>query len=173
MTASNSNKRGLWTGTSAERDALTAADGLLLGDEFWDTAGGKAWWDGAAWRGYTTNGAAHVLEQAAIPGSDATNDVQVTENRFDFIRTTANLLVKTGSGLVHTLTFACTDAAPTAGSITIYDNTSAAGDILHTEVIDSTTFFRSFTVTLDAEVTNGIYASFTTTADVAVGVSYR
>lgn len=91
-----------------------------------------------------------------------------------FIHTlkTADALVKTGGGVLHTLTFSCNDAAPTAGSIIVYDNTAESGTILYSETF-TTTAFRGFSVLLDISFTTGLYVGFTTTADVNCVVSYK
>jgi hypothetical protein len=85
---------------------------------------------------------------------------------------TADALIKSGPGFLHTLTISCNDAAPTAGSVIVYDNTAESGTILYSETF-TTTAFRGFTVTLDVEFSTGLYIGFTTTADVNVVASYR
>lgn len=80
--------------------------------------------------------------------------------------------IKASAGFVHAVTISQNDAAPTAGTIDIYDNTSAAGTKIFTWTL-TTAVFVPFTVVLDVSVANGIYLDFTTTADVAVAVSYR
>lgn len=80
-------------------------------------------------------------------------------------RCLVDTLVKTGGGKLHTLTFSCNDAAPTAGSIDVYDNTSAAGTKVYSETF-TTTAFRGYSVILDCKFDNGLYVDFTTTADV-------
>lgn len=83
----------------------------------------------------------------------------------------ADALVKAGSGTIHTVTFTCNDAAPTAGSIIVYDSLTEAG----TQVLNhtfTTTPFVPFSVILDVGVTNGIFVGFSTTNDVNVTVSY-
>lgn len=85
---------------------------------------------------------------------------------------TADTAVKSGAGVLHTLTFSCNDAAPTAGTIIVYDNTAESGTILYSETFD-TTHFRGYTVTLDVTFATGLYVGFTTTADVNCTVSYR
>jgi hypothetical protein len=84
----------------------------------------------------------------------------------------ADTLVKTGSGVLHTITFSCNDAAPTAGSIIVYDKTTEAAPIIYSETF-TTTAFRGFSVTLDIEFSTGLYVGFTTTADINCVVSYR
>jgi hypothetical protein len=87
------------------------------------------------------------------------------------INVAADALVITGKGVIHSLTFSCNDAAPTAGSIIVYDNTAESGTILYSETF-TTTAFRGYTVTLDRPFETGIYVGFTTTNDVNCVVSY-
>ncbi len=84
---------------------------------------------------------------------------------------TADGLVKSGSGTIHTITVTCNDAAPTAGSIIVFDSLSEAGTQVFNHTF-TTTPFVPFSVILDIGVTNGIYVGFTTTNDVNVTVSY-
>jgi len=107
-----------------------------------------------------------------IAGEDLTNDVMKVEGRFSGIHKTADFQVKASAGFVHTITFACVDAAPTAGTIILYDSLTETGTILYSETF-TTTAFRGYTVTLDVAAATGLYLGFTTTADVGVTVSYR
>ncbi|NHZ84758.1 MAG: hypothetical protein GWP19_02635 [Planctomycetia bacterium] len=107
-----------------------------------------------------------------IAGEDIANDVLKIEHRYSYSNVTADTSVKSGAGFLHTLTFAQTDAAPTAGSIIIYDNTAESGTIIYSETF-TTDVFRGFTVTIDASFSTGLYVGFTTTADVGLTVSYR
>lgn len=120
---------------------------------------------------YSGNSPAVSLD-TTIAGEDLANDVSKVEQRFTGIRLTADGLVKSGVGFLHTLTFAQSDAAPTAGTIIVYDNTAESGTILYSETFD-TTVFRGYSVILDVSFTIGLYVGFTTTADVGVTVSYR
>lgn len=120
----------------------------------------------------TTSGAVRVHHDETFAGEDVVNDIQKVEQRFAPINVAADTLVKSGPGLLHTLTFAQTDAAPTAGSIIVYDNTAESGAKIF-EWNLTTTVFMPFTVTLDVAFSIGLYVGFTTTADVAVTVSYR
>lgn len=86
-----------------------------------------------------------------------------------------NNIVKTGTGFLHTVTFAQTDAAPTAGIITIYDNTTIYGSVAsilftHTQ---TTAVFMPQTVVLDIPFETGLSLGFTTTADVGVTLSFK
>lgn len=119
------------------------------------------------------NGYLKAVEQYAPVYEDNTNGKAVVEHRYTpSYKLTSDTLVKTGAGLLHTATFTCNDAAPTAGSIIIYDNTAESGSELLNHTF-TTTPFAPFTVTLDTSVTNGIYVGFTTTNDVNVFLSYR
>jgi hypothetical protein len=86
-------------------------------------------------------------------------------------RMVADKLVKSGAGTLHTLTFSQADAAPTAGTITVYDSLTETGTVLfiHTQ---TTAVFMPVSVTLDVPYSIGLYVGFATTADVSVTVSY-
>lgn len=87
-------------------------------------------------------------------------------------RVTADALVKTGVGAIHTVTIAPTTATPTAGLLTIYDNTTETGTIIYSEWIFATTI--GHTITLDAVLTTGIYVGYDATlANVSCTVTYR
>lgn len=91
---------------------------------------------------------------------------------YNYALCTGDALVKTGTGVLHSLTFSCNDAAPTAGSIIVYDKTTEASPIIYSETFD-TTAFRGHSVILDVAFATGLYVGFTTTADVNVTVAYR
>ena len=84
----------------------------------------------------------------------------------------ADTQVKASGGFLHALTFTCGDAAPTAGTIIVYDNTAESGTIVFDHEF-STTPFMPFTIILDVTMGTGIYIGFTTTADVNVTPSWR
>lgn len=84
----------------------------------------------------------------------------------------ADALIKTGAGVLHSLTFSCNDAAPTAGSVIVYDNTAESGTQIFNHTF-TTTPFAPCTVIIDGAFSTGLYIGFTTTADVNVTVSYR
>lgn len=113
-----------------------------------------------------------VTMGTTLAGEDVTNDVQKVEQRFAYSLVASDTAVKSSAGFLHALTFAQSDAAPTAGTITVYDNSSASG----TKIFEwnlTTTVFMPFTVIIDAAFSVGLYVDFTTTADVNVTVSYR
>jgi hypothetical protein len=113
-----------------------------------------------------------------ISGEDQTNDVIKTEQQFSYSRVLADTQIKSGSGFLHTLTFAPTDSSPTAGSITIYDSLSESGTAIFSYSVQnygspSTSYFTPFSVVLDVAFTTGLFVGFATTDDVGVTVSYR
>lgn len=85
---------------------------------------------------------------------------------------TSDTALVSGPAVLHCILVSPNDAAPTAGTIIIYDNTAESGTVLFNWTL-TTAVFVPFQVCLDRPVTNGIYAGFTTTADVNVSVSYR
>jgi len=91
---------------------------------------------------------------------------------FNYSKLAADGQVKAGGGVLHSLTFSCNDAAPTAGSIIVYDSLTETGTEIYNETF-TTTPFRGYTVVLDVAFKTGLYVGFTTTADVNVTVSYR
>lgn len=113
-----------------------------------------------------------VTNATKLAGEDLTVDVMKVEQRFSGALVTSDNLVKNGAGFVHTLTFSCNDAAPTAGSIIVYNSLTESGTQLFNHTF-STTPFVPFTITLDMEFSLGLYIGFTTTNDVNVSVSYR
>lgn len=118
------------------------------------------------------NGNLKATLATTIAGEDITNNVLKTEQRFSFSLVAADAAVKSGAGFLHALTFSCNDAAPTAGSIIVYDNTAESGTQIFNHTF-TTTPFVPFTVFIDASFATGLYVGFTTTADVNVTVSYR
>lgn len=108
--------------------------------------------------------------KTAIAGEDLTNDVLVTENRYAYDRATADKLIVSGSGILHTISFAATGAV-TAGVVTIYDNTAESGTVIWSGIIQATT--SPISVLLDVEYTTGLYVGYDgTIANVATHVSY-
>lgn len=85
---------------------------------------------------------------------------------------TSDTQIKAGGGDLHTLTFSCNDAAPTAGSIIVYDSLSETGTQIFNHTF-TTTPFVPFSVVLDVSFTTGLYIGFTTTNDVNVTVASR
>jgi hypothetical protein len=94
------------------------------------------------------------------------------EEAYNYTVKAADALIKTGAGKVHTLTFSCNDAAPTAGSVILSDAVSETGTQIFNHTF-TTTPFAPCSVTLDAAFSTGLYIGFTTTADVNVTVTYR
>ena len=167
------------TGTSANQVQGTAADNaaavgnpILVGGKYFSSTQTYADGDVADLQ-MDANGYQKVREQYAPAYEDNTNSKAIVEHRYTSSGSiTADTLVKTGAGLVHTITFSCDDAAPTAGSFTLFDNTAESGTEVFSHTF-TTTPFMPFSVILDHTFATGLYAGFTTTADVNVVISYR
>lgn len=96
----------------------------------------------------------------------------LVEQRFSYSRKTADGQVKASAGFVHSVSIAPTTATPTAGLLTIYDNTAESGTVIYSEWVPATT--EGHTVILDVVAATGIYAGFDATlANIQVTVSYR
>lgn len=120
---------------------------------------------------------------------DDTSPTVITENQFGNLRMSANRYLYTeqhylsgqatastqiaaASGFVHTVTISPLTATPTAGLLTVYDNTTGSGTVLYSEWVFATTV--GHTVTLDIPASTGIYVGFDgTLANVRCVVSYR
>lgn len=115
-----------------------------------------------------------------LGGEDAVNNVFKVESRWTNIPTgtttamfAADIAIKNAPGLVHAIT-CYSDATATAGTIALRDNTAAgAGDILWSFDVLAIAYTTPFTVVLDVPFVVGLYADFTTTADVKCMVKYR
>ena len=125
---------------------------------------------GEAPRAYMRVDVRRLLETLA--GEDVVNDVMKVEQRYAYSLVAANAAVKSAPGFLHSLTFSCNDAAPTAGTIDVYDNTVASGTKIFSWTLPATAF-TPCSVIIDATFATGLYVAFTTTADVNVTVSYR
>ena len=107
-----------------------------------------------------------------ISGEDTVLGVLRVEQCFTCQVFAADAAVKSTPGLVHSVTFTQNDAAPTAGSLILYDNTAESGTQILNHTFTTTTF-NPTTVLLDGLFGTGLYAGFTTTADVNVTICYR
>lgn len=86
-------------------------------------------------------------------------------------RVTADTAVRSGAGKLHTISIAPTTATPTAGLISVFDNTAESGTTIYSEWIFATT--PGHTIVLDCDVQTGIYVGYTTVTDVSVTVTHR
>lgn len=113
-----------------------------------------------------------VTQATLIAGENLTTNRMEVSPRYSYSAVaTADVQVKASAGLLHSVTISCNDAAPTAGSLIIYDNTAESGTQVFNHTF-TTTPFAPFTVILDYTMATGIYLGFTTTADVNVSVAY-
>jgi len=122
---------------------------------------------------YDANGNLLVSLATTIAGEDLTNDVLKVNQVFTYKAVTAaDAQVKAGAGFLHCITFSCNDAAPTVGSIIVFDSLTETGTQIFNHTFTITPFLP-FTVFFDCIFSTGLYLGFTTTADVNVSVSYR
>ena len=87
-----------------------------------------------------------------------------------YSRKTADGLVKTGNGFLHAVSIAPTTATPTAGLLTLYDNTAESGTVIFSTWVFATD--PSKTILLDVFFDTGLYVSYDATlanASVTVG----
>lgn len=111
-----------------------------------------------------------------ISGEDQTNNVMRTEQQFSYKNVPhADTAVKASAGFIHEVWCVGSDAAPTAGSISFLDSTSAgAGTTILTVPITTTAWlYPQKMLPSNIVVTTGFYVDYTTTADVDCAVSYR
>lgn len=109
-----------------------------------------------------------------LAGEDTVNDILVTEERYSFDgNITADKSVKAGPGFVHSMVCIGTDAAATAGTIILYDNTAESGTIVFSWAVQAVAYTQPVVIPLNVITSVGLYLGFTTTADVTCTVSYR
>ena len=118
------------------------------------------------------NGNLKTTGATLTAGEDLTNNRLMTRPTYSYSAVAvADVQVKASAGYLHTVTISCNDAAPTAGSVIIYDNTAESGTQIFNHTF-TTTPFVPFTVHFDITMATGIYIGFTTTADVNVSCAY-
>ena len=108
-------------------------------------------------------------------GEIATDDggvLWVRNRPLTYSRLIADGSVKGSAGHIQTITFAPT-GTPTAGVITIFDNTTETGTVIFSTQIPASVF-TPFTVELNVAATTGIFVGFdATVANVQVTTSFR
>lgn len=118
------------------------------------------------------NGNLLVSQATLQAGEDLANDVQKVEQRFTplNITTLATTVVKTGVGLLHTITI---NTSAANGTITIYDNTAASGTVIGT-ITQPAALLSSGPVTITLNATFSIGLTIVTgVAAENLTVSYR
>jgi hypothetical protein len=87
-------------------------------------------------------------------------------------RVTADGLIKTGIGKLHTISIAPTTATPTAGLLSVYDSITEANTVIYSEWVFATT--PGHTIVLDCDVYAGIYVGYDATlANVSCTVTHQ
>lgn len=124
--------------------------------------------------------AAKVYKSSTDAGEDVTNDIQKFEERYTTLPTgattamfAADTAIKNAPGYVKSIT-CYSDATATAGTIDLRDNLAAGGgNIIWSFDVLAVAYNTPFTVPLQTPFAIGLYADFTTTADVKCMVQYR
>lgn len=120
------------------------------------------------------NGNAKATLGTTLACEDVANDICKVEQRFSYDgNITADKQIKAAPGFVHQLVCIGTDAAATAGTIILYDNTAESGTIIFSWAVQAVAYTQPVVIPLNVSVATGIYLGFTTTADVTCTVSYR
>jgi hypothetical protein len=164
----------MWTRIGLALGLLLCGVAPALADGFVETSGTYS--EGAQLRGFRfdTNGALKVTQATLFSGEDQTNNVMRVEGQFSYSgNKTADTQIKASAGYVHNLVCIGTDAAATAGTIILYDNTAESGTVVLSWAVQATAYAQPVVFPLDVAMTTGIYLGFTTTADVTCTVSYR
>lgn len=128
-------------------------------------------------RALDTTGAMRGNLVTQIAGEDLTNDVLKTEEQFNYsnITTNATTTVKSGAGMLHTISFNNPSAITVASlTMTIYDNTAASGTKIGTVVVPVGAANVPINFYFDVKFSTGltiVTAGPTVTADLTI--SYR
>lgn len=84
----------------------------------------------------------------------------------------ADTLEFTGNGFLNCIIFEMADALPTAGTITIYDNTAESGTIIHSHTFTAAVF-TPIQYCPQRPFTTGLYIGMNGPADINTSVSRR
>ena len=106
---------------------------------------------------------------STVLGEGGANPAIITAEapQYNLQRAIATLTAKSGAGVLHSLSIAATLAAPTAGLLTIYDNTTATGAVIYTEWVPAGVLAHN--VVLDTSFLVGLTIGFDgTLAGVAI-----
>lgn len=119
------------------------------------------------------NGNIRTTLGTLLSGEDTVNNVIRVENQFSRgISTGADVAIKSGAGLLHSVT-CFSDAAATAGDLAIRDSVSAGAGTIIMQNWYTAVAVSSSTQVVDIPFTTGLYADYTTTNDVTCVFTYR
>lgn len=126
-----------------------------------------------AWDSVTSSFKSNLA--TAVAGEDLANDVMKVEQRYTNTRCTADTLVKTGVGQLHAIVVSQpASAVPTAGVLTVYDNTAESGTVLFQHYFPAAAVATPVTIPLNCSFSGGLYVGFDgTLAGLAFNLEYR
>lgn len=182
-----SAQNGTWTvGSNSATGSAVPANAFYLGAR--NSAGNLAGVQLASDAINTTGN--QFIGSSLIAQLDDSSPTVITENNFGNVRmnavralyhengpyllgrATGDTQIKSSAGFIHSISIAPLTAAPTAGLLTVYDNTVEGGTVVYSEWVFATT--PGHTVVLDVPMGTGIYVGFDgTLANVQATVSYR
>lgn len=110
--------------------------------------------------------------ESACIGTSPSSYIMVQQRFSSSAVVVVDTQVKASAGFLHCITISQNDAAPTAGTIIVYDNTAESGTQVFNWTL-TTAVFVPFQVCPDVVMSTGIYIGFSTTGDVNVSVSYQ
>jgi hypothetical protein len=111
-----------------------------------------------------------------LAGEDINSDVMKVEQQYNSSRITTNTatVVKTGTGMLHKLSFQCAVPGNTQGVIRIYDNTANSGTLIDSlVVISGVTYDKPFEFTYDTKFTTGLCVETAGLTNFSLNTPYR
>ena len=96
----------------------------------------------------------------------------ISDFPWEYAHVTADTLVRTGQGVLHTIVV---NGLTTAGDATVYDNTAESGTVIAVLHLDLTTSVSVQPITLvyDVKVNTGIYIGFDGNLAADLTVSFK
>lgn len=100
----------------------------------------------------------------SFAGEDILRDVQKVEQRYTNTRITGDGLVQTGVGQLHAIIVSQpASATPTAGVLTVYDNTAESGTVLFQHYFPASAVPTPVTIPINGGFSAGLYFGFDAT----------
>lgn len=101
-----------------------------------------------------------ITQATLLAGEDQTFNRVMTMPKYTDVTTTADVLAKSGAGVLHTVSFSAVGTV-TAGTVTLYDNTAESGTVLWSGIIP--VGIGPISITLDVAFATGLYIGYDAT----------